>query len=166
MEGKGDAMKVFLVDDSPQIRQKLTELLYELDGVEIIGQASQAVDAIDSILAVKPEAVLLDLHLNGQGNGFEVLERIKQEPTAPKVIVLTNYPNPQYRKRCLQAGADFFFDKSYEFEKVVPVLDKLARQDKPVSSQADDHRLIDIQMMSEPVRTVAYTAQVFRPRLT
>jgi DNA-binding NarL/FixJ family response regulator len=44
----------------------------------------------------------------------------------PVVIVLTAFPYPQYRKKCLQAGAKYFFDKSTEFEQVAEVIEQLA----------------------------------------
>jgi DNA-binding NarL/FixJ family response regulator len=43
------------------------------------------------------------------------------------VIMLTNYPYPQYRKKCADAGADFFFDKSTEFDKIAEVFKKFTR---------------------------------------
>jgi len=45
---------------------------------------------------------------------------LKREKPAPAVIILTNYPYPQYRQKCLEAGADFFFVKSTEFDQIVP----------------------------------------------
>ena len=51
-----------------------------------------------------------------------VLETIKKEDQAPMVIMLTNFSNEPYRRRCFQLGADYFFDKSNEFEKVIQVL--------------------------------------------
>jgi Response regulator containing a CheY-like receiver domain and an HTH DNA-binding domain len=71
--------------------------------------------------------VLLDIHLLN-GNGIDVLQRLKKEKPAPAVIILTNYPYPQYRQKCLEAGADFFFVKSTEFDQVVPALRKLIQQ--------------------------------------
>jgi DNA-binding NarL/FixJ family response regulator len=50
---------------------------------------------------------------------------MKQDKVSSTVIVLTNFAYPQYRKRCLQNGAEFFFDKSTEFEKVGEVLQGL-----------------------------------------
>ena len=59
------------------------------------------------------------------GSGIDVLREIKQNNQTPLVIVLTNYPYPQYRRKCMDAGADFFFDKSTEFDKVTEVLKQL-----------------------------------------
>jgi len=117
-------MKVFIVDDSKIVCERLTEMLSELPEIEIIGQAHKAVEAINLIEKLKPDAVILDIRMP-EGSGIDVLQKIKKNKTAPLVIMLTNYPYPQYRKKCMDAGVDFFFDKSNEFEKVVEVLKNL-----------------------------------------
>ncbi len=65
--------------------------------------------------------VILDIRMS-DGSGIDVLPEIKKGNQSPLVIVLTNYPYPQYRRKCIEAGADFFFDKSTEFDKVTEVL--------------------------------------------
>ena len=120
-------MKVFLVDDSLVIRQRLKRLLAELEEVQVIGEAGEVQQATDAILEQKPDVVLLDIHLFN-GNGIDVLRRLKKEKPAPAVIILTNYPYPQYRQKCIEAGADFFFVKSTEFDQVVPALKQLIQQ--------------------------------------
>jgi DNA-binding NarL/FixJ family response regulator len=113
--------KVFVADDSPMVRERLISLLGELPNVEIVGQTGAALEAIDSIRRLKPNAVVLDISMPG-GGGMSVLETIKKEDQAPMVIMLTNFANEPYRRRCFQLGADYFFDKSNEFEKVIEVL--------------------------------------------
>ena len=120
-------MNVFLVDDSLVIRQRLRRLLGELQDVQVIGEAGEVQEATDAILKQKPDVVLLDIHLFN-GNGIDVLQRLKRENPSPAVIILTNYPYPQYRQKCLEAGADFFFVKSTEFDQVVPALKQLIQQ--------------------------------------
>ena len=126
-------MNVFLVDDSVVIRQRLRRLLADVQDVQVVGEAGEVKEATDAILEQKPDVVLLDIHLFN-GNGIEVLQRLKHEKPAPAVIILTNYPYPQYRQKCLEAGADFFFVKSTEFDQVVPALKQLIKQ-------ASDQRL-------------------------
>ena len=118
-------MKVFIVDDSAIVRERLISMLSELTNVEIIGQAGDAHEAVEAISRLKPDAVILDIRMPG-GDGIKILENIKKGKPSPLVIMLTNYPYPQYRKKCMDAGADFFFDKSTEFEKVTEVLRQLA----------------------------------------
>lgn len=120
-------MKVFLVDDSLVIRQRLKRMLAEVQEVQVVGEAGEVQEAKDAILGLKPDVVLLDIHLFN-GSGIDVLQSLKKEKPAPAVIILTNYPYPQYRQKCLEAGADFFFVKSTEFDQVVPALKQLIQQ--------------------------------------
>lgn len=117
-------MKVFIVDDSPVFRERLIDMLSELKGLEIIGQAESPKEAIEGIRKLNPNVVILDIRMPG-GNGIDVLKNIKKGNPAIKVIMLTNYPYPQYRKKCMDAGADFFFDKSTEFERIPEVFKQL-----------------------------------------
>ena len=120
-------MKVFIVDDSALVRERIIAMISEHPGVEIIGQAKNAQEGISSILKLKPDVVILDIRMPG-GNGIEVLKNIKKNKSAPTIIILTNYPYPQYRKKCMEAGADYFFDKSTEFNKIIEVIKKLIQE--------------------------------------
>ena len=117
-------MKVFIADDSARLRKQLLGMLSELNGIEIIGQAQEASEALQAICKLKPDVVTLDIQMIG-GSGIEVLKQIKQAALAPVVIMLTNRTSLPYRKRCLAAGADFFLDKSTEFGKVREIIQNL-----------------------------------------
>jgi DNA-binding NarL/FixJ family response regulator len=96
-------------------------MLNDVDGVSVVGEAETPLDAIEGILARRPNCVVLDFQLLG-GTGVEVLRKV--HPAAPEIefIVLTNHPNAQYRRICMEAGATFFFDKSTEFGKIKDVI--------------------------------------------
>jgi DNA-binding NarL/FixJ family response regulator len=117
-------LKVFVADDSALVRERLAELISEIEGVEVVGQAGDAHEALEGIRLLRPDAVVLDIRMPGN-NGIQVLEAMKKSTAAPVVIVLTAFPYPQYRKKCLEAGADYFFDKATEFEQVAEVLKKM-----------------------------------------
>jgi len=119
-------MKVFIVDDSRAFQKELINLLSKLKEVEIVGQAEDSVKAMEAIQRLKPDVVILDIPMPG-GKGIDALENIKKGKSPPIVIMFTNYPYRQYRKKYMDAGADFFFDKSTEFEKVTEVLKKLIK---------------------------------------
>jgi len=110
-------MHVFLVEDAPAIRTRLAQMLGEIKGVEIVGEADTPAAAIDGILRSTAASVVLDLQLVG-GSGIEVLRTV--HPLRPDIafIVLTNHATDQYRKICMEAGADYFLDKSTEIQKV------------------------------------------------
>jgi DNA-binding NarL/FixJ family response regulator len=118
-------VKVLIADDSAVVRQRLAELISEIERVEVVSQAGDALEALAAIEETTPDVAILDIRMPG-ANGIEALAEIKKERPAPVVIMLTNYPYPQYRKKCLDAGADYFFDKSTEFERVVEVIAQLA----------------------------------------
>lgn len=68
--------------------------------------------------------VILDIWMPEE-SGIEVLQNIKLRERVPIVIILTNYSYPQYRKRCLELGADYFFDKSTELDRMIETREKL-----------------------------------------
>jgi len=96
-------------------------MLSDLKEIEIVGETGNTLEAIEAIRRLQPEAVILDIQMVG-GSGIDVLRHIKRDGLAPTVIMLTNYSDSQHRKRCAEARADFFLDKSTEFEKVMDVL--------------------------------------------
>lgn len=123
-------MKVFIADDSSIVCERLTSMISDLRGMEIVGCTANAIEAARKIRELKPDAVILDIRMLG-GNGIDVLSTIKKQKGSPLVIILTNYPYPQYREKCERLGADFFFDKSADFEKVFQVLEKLIKPFNP-----------------------------------
>jgi DNA-binding NarL/FixJ family response regulator len=56
---------------------------------------------------------------------MDVLQNVKQAEAAPMVIILTNYPYPGYRQKYLQAGANFFLDKTTEFDQIPALFEQL-----------------------------------------
>jgi DNA-binding NarL/FixJ family response regulator len=121
----GHTQQVYIVDDSPAIRARLSEMLGRIDGVQIVGQAGAAAQAVVDILSLRPDSVLLDLNLDG-ASGIQVLKAV--HPQAPEIVfvVLTNHSEPQYRRACERAGASYFLDKSTEFDRVPGVIAGIA----------------------------------------
>jgi DNA-binding NarL/FixJ family response regulator len=108
---------VFIAEDSAEVRRYLVELVEDVEGARVVGEAESANDAVRGILRMQPDCVVLDFQLIG-GTGLDVLRAV--HPQAPRIafIVLTNFATPQYRRACLAAGARCFFDKSREFTRV------------------------------------------------
>jgi DNA-binding NarL/FixJ family response regulator len=115
------SIQVAIADDSAVIRERLMQKLSQLEGIQMAWQAHNASEAIAAFQRHKPEVAILDIQMPDR-SGIEVLAHIKKESPQTTVIMLTNYPLQPFRKSCLQAGADYFFDKSTEFEKVIEVL--------------------------------------------
>lgn len=119
-------MKVLIVDDSNIVCEGLQQMLINIAGVELIGQANDAQDAITAISEYEPDVVILDIRLPGK-SGIEVLKDIRDKKLPIRVIMLTNYPYPQYRKKCEELGADYFFDKVTEIEKISNLIEELTK---------------------------------------
>ena len=117
-------MKVFVADNSAILRKQIIGMLSELRGVEIVGQAQVAPDALRAIREHRPDVVTLDIGMSG-GSGMDVLKEIKRDAAALVVIVLTNNSSPPYRKSSMEAGADFFLDKATEFGEVREIIGSL-----------------------------------------
>ncbi len=117
--------RVFIVDDSPAIRARLTEMLSTMTQVRVVGEADSAREAVAGILQARPDSVLLDLNLMGR-TGIDVMRSVR--PKAPGIVfvVLTNHAEPQYRRVCAEAGAAYFLDKSSEFDRVREVIAEIA----------------------------------------
>jgi len=118
-------MKILVVDDTAAIRDHLVEMLSTLRGVDHVDTAARASEARCAIQLEPPDAVVLDIHMPG-GSGLEVLEAIRAGGRRIMTIVMTNDPSAQWRAASLRAGADYFFDKSVEFEQAVDVIERLA----------------------------------------
>ncbi len=117
-------MRVFVVEDSPIVRERLVEMLSEIEGVDVIGNADNADDAVEDILRLHPDVAVLDIKLRS-GSGIAVLEQIRRKAPGMATIMLTNYASPEHRQRCLSAGANYFFDKTEEFESIKGALENL-----------------------------------------
>ena len=105
-------------------------MLETIAGVTIVGEAETADGAVEGILRMRPDSVLLDVQLL-KGTGLDVLREVHPLEPDTVFIVLTNQPDARYRKLCLDAGADYFLDKSNEFEKAIELIAGLATRHGP-----------------------------------
>ena len=120
--------RVFVVEDSPSIREALVGNLESTGLIEVIGSADSAETAWKDERLQSADALIIDLALR-TSSGFELLSRLKAAPNFASVprIVLTNYAIAIFRERAISLGADYFFDKSLQFDQAVELIEKLAR---------------------------------------
>lgn len=118
-------LSIGIVDDSEIIRERIVQRISKCEKLQIVWEADTVEKTYGCCTSVEPSVVILDIQLP-DGSGIDILEKIKAENPGVKVIMLTNYPSLPFRKKCVAAGADYFFDKSTEFEKVFEVLKQMA----------------------------------------
>jgi DNA-binding NarL/FixJ family response regulator len=114
-------VKVLIVEDSPIVQERLVGLIADLRNVAIVGQVGDGFQAQALFRQHRPDAVVLDIQVPGI-NGMDLLAQFKREDPACVVMVLTTYAFKEFRQRCVALGADYFFDKAMEFERITEVL--------------------------------------------
>lgn len=110
-------MNVFVVENSAAMDKGLQSVLSDISDVTIVGHSADEQDAIEHIDALLPDVVILDVSLQS-GSGIGVLQNIKEHHAEIKVMVVTYYSDEYYADRCKRAGADYFFDKSFQLAQV------------------------------------------------
>jgi DNA-binding NarL/FixJ family response regulator len=118
----GTPLKLLIVEDSAIVSARLAALADTLlPGVAMLHVVSTGAEALECFGKCRPDAVLLDIELPDM-SGLDVLQHIKTAHSQCLVVMLTNYGSPEFRRRCAELGADFFFQKSTEFERAFEVL--------------------------------------------
>jgi DNA-binding NarL/FixJ family response regulator len=119
-------LRVVIVEDSERILTHLAEEFSAIDNLRIAGTAATEAEAVDLLGQGNWDLAILDLQLKA-GNGLRVLKAVREQTAdSGTIAVFTNYAFPQYRKRSLELGADYFFDKSRELSRVVALAEDMA----------------------------------------
>jgi len=121
------ALRAFLVEDSPIIRENLIAALEELAPVEVVGTADDERSAVKGLSSMTPpcDLVIIDIFLKG-GSGLGVLRAASALGRPMKLVVLSNYATADMRQRCEALGASRVFDKSNEIDALIDYCESLA----------------------------------------
>lgn len=117
-------MRVLLAEDHKIVRQG-TRLFLESMGMEIVGEATTGVEAVNLARELLPDVVVMDIHMP-ELTGIEATRRIRHENEEIRVLVLTAYDEPAYIHALLEAGADGFVLKTAEFSELYQALQEVA----------------------------------------
>jgi len=104
-------IRILLVDDHPIVRQGLRTLLEGRPGWEVIGEASDGVEAVDQAGALKPDVMVLDVTMPRM-NGLEACRLIRQKAPGVEILFVTQHDSPQMMREALDAGARGYVVKS------------------------------------------------------
>jgi two-component system response regulator NreC len=99
-----ETIRLLVVDDHAVLRSGLRVLLNAQPDMEVVGEASDGVEAVEAALRLRPNVVLMDVAMSGEG-GLEATARIKQVAPDIKVLVLSMYDDESYLRRALEVGA-------------------------------------------------------------
>lgn len=121
-------LKVITVEDSLIVAKRLQKLLEEIDSVQFFGNATRIAIALELIERYHPDVVILDINLEEDmptANGINLLITLKEKYKHLRVIMLTNLVEDQYRNTCKAYGADYFFDKSKDMNKIPETMEAI-----------------------------------------
>jgi len=121
------SLRVLLVEDSSLLAERLKELIRRLPEVELVDTVDSEAEALRSVSASTPDVMILDLHLR-VGSGFGVLRALgRLAAPRPKIIILTNFGLPEYRREAETFGVEAFLDKSRDYHRLPSLLSSFAR---------------------------------------
>jgi DNA-binding NarL/FixJ family response regulator len=110
-------MRVIIADDSNHTLDWLTEMLGNYKQIEVVGKFDNGTETLDALRNLKPDVAIVDYRMPGL-NGIEVLREIRKTDSGLKFILLTFYAFDNYRQMAMEAGADYFFSKVDDYEKL------------------------------------------------
>ena len=116
--------RIFLVDDHPLVREGLAKLIDQEADLCVWAEADEAADAYAGIVRTKPDAVIVDLSLQGD-SGLELIKRVQALARPPPILVLSMHDEAVYAERSLRAGALGYVMKRETSGKVVAALRKI-----------------------------------------
>jgi DNA-binding NarL/FixJ family response regulator len=117
--------KILIADDSSLFRDRIKSLLNSINNNSVVYEAENGVEALQLIMEKEPDLAILDIRMP-EMNGIEVLKKIREMGLRTKVCMLTNFPYKQYKDKCLEEGADYFFDKNQDIHQILDVIFGLA----------------------------------------
>ena len=120
-------MKITIVEDSYHIRKNLIRFISKIKGAEIIGEAEDVEYALKLIEDKNPDIIILDIELKNS-NGFDLLNVIKSShEAAPIIMIFTNLSSISCKEKALKEKADYFFDKTNDFEDLIITIESLIK---------------------------------------
>jgi DNA-binding NarL/FixJ family response regulator len=119
---QSDVQRIFLVEDSPVIRDSLVDALSDGDGREVVGIAETEKEALDRIPRMHADVAIIDINLR-EGSGIGVLAALSRIDAAPAVrIVYTNHYSRRIHEQCERLGATHVLSKAGDLGELLGVL--------------------------------------------
>lgn len=121
MQMKTKKTIILVVEDSLPLAVRIFSLLEGIPDVDFVLHSASSAESLRVIKQTRLDIVLLDINLP-DGNGIDILKQLRILQPGSKVIMLTNFTTNAYRETCFKLGADFFLDKSNDFERIPQII--------------------------------------------
>jgi two-component system nitrate/nitrite response regulator NarL len=156
-------IRILIVDDHTLFRSGIKLVLQRHEGFEVVGEAGDGLDGVKRAKQLKPDVVLLDLHMAGTG-GLEALRLLAEDVPEAQVIMLTVSENAEDLLETLRAGARGYLLKNIDTEFLLESIRRAARGESVMSPQIA-HKLAD-SLRAPPRDTAAAVADINPSKLS
>lgn len=129
--------KIALVDDHFIVRQGLEFLLSTQPQIEVVGSFGEGQALLDALATdqIEPELILVDLVMP-EMNGITLIQKLKEQHTGIKILVLTSYVDEEHVMSAMQAGADGYEMKDVDPEALMTSIETVLQGDKVIHKDA------------------------------
>jgi DNA-binding NarL/FixJ family response regulator len=116
-----ETIRVLVVEDHNVVRQGLVALLSLVEGIQVVGEAADGVEAIAQFRKHQPDVTLIDLRLPKM-SGVEVIQRVRMETPQARFVVLTTYDGDEDIYRALKGGAKAYLLKGMTTDELISTI--------------------------------------------
>lgn len=149
----GVSIRILIVDDHEIVREGLEMLLGEEEGLEVVGQAGNGLEALSLAAALKPDLVLMDLVMP-EMDGIEATRRLRQANSACQVLVLTSYIDDYRVREAIEAGAIGYVMKDVLKADLVRAIRTAARGEPALHPEAQRQLMRQVASPAAVVRSL------------
>ncbi len=147
--------RVLLVDDHEVVRLGLMTLIDDQDDLEVVGEAGTAADAVRQVERFRPDVVLMDIRIPGEG-GIEATREITSRFTETKVVMLTSYADDELVFRAIRAGAAGYVLKQIGNEELLRAIRAAAAGEALLDSSTTARLLAHVRDLEQKVDDDAF----------
>jgi DNA-binding NarL/FixJ family response regulator len=120
-----ESIRVLIVEDHNVVRQGLVALINLAEGIQVVGEAADGVEAIAQFRKLQPDVTLVDLRLP-KLSGVEIIQRVRSESPQARFVVLTTYDGDEDIYRALKSGAKAYLLKGMTSEELIATIREVA----------------------------------------
>ncbi|MFD6873576.1 MULTISPECIES: response regulator [unclassified Streptomyces] len=144
-------IRVLIVDDQMMVREGFSVLLNAMDGIEVVGEAVDGLQAIAQVSALRPDVVLMDIRMPVM-NGLEATRQIVASDTDAKVLVLTTFDLDEYVYQALRAGASGFLLKDASARQLADGVRVVAAGEALLAPSVTKRLIVEFSKLAEAPR--------------
>ncbi len=152
-------IRVLLVDDDPLVRSALTLILGGAPDLELVGEAADGRSGVEAARRLRPDVVLMDIRMP-RLDGLEATRLLHQDPSPPRVIVLTTFDADDQVLGAISAGADGFLLKDTAPRQLVEAVRRVADGEPMLSPSAMSTLIRQVRADTGPDRSVDATRRL------